>query len=274
LGTFARRKIVRLGYPYLIWASAQTLLQVALARYTNHPVELSSLWTLAFAPPMQFWFLYALLLQALFIGAFAKLGGGRAALVYVSAALFITAPLVQIGPWLVLYQARHALVYTALGCWAGQPGKLASLAAWSTRRHLITACAGFVAVALYATWGHTQHHLAFLPAVCGSVAVLSACSLIARRAGGAGRLSRHLEALGRASLAIFVAHTLASAAVRIGLQKWLGVEDVTLHVVAGVFVGTYAPFLLYCATQQGAGRFLFEWVKDPPRPKSPRTSWA
>ena len=51
---FVQKRLIRLGYPYFLWASLQTLLQCLLSRYTNHTLGFGAFLRLGIEPPMQF----------------------------------------------------------------------------------------------------------------------------------------------------------------------------------------------------------------------------
>jgi peptidoglycan/LPS O-acetylase OafA/YrhL len=55
---------------------------------------------------------------------------------------------------------------------------------------------------------------------------------------------RWIAGLGGASMAIYLSHTIFSAAARIGLQQ-VGVTDVAVHMVVGTLVGLLCPVVLY-----------------------------
>lgn len=65
-----------------------------------------------------------------------------------------------------------------------------------------------------------------------------------------------LALLGRATMPIFLAHTIFSAALRIGLVQ-LGLTDPTLHLVAGTLVGLVGPLLMWrLALRLGISRWI------------------
>ncbi|MET0341922.1 MAG: acyltransferase [Polyangiales bacterium] len=265
--TFAKKRLVRLGYPYLLWATLQTLVQVVLSRYTNRPTQLSDLWRIAFEPPMQFWFLYALFLQVLVIGALWKLGVPRVGIFLVGLALYLVGPYLSMGTWLPLYQARDGLVYTGLGVMLGEGARLRTLERRKGGEYVAVAVLG-LALVTAGVWLRLEEHFlwALGLALCGSAGLLALGLLLERAPGAAlARLRDHIVLWGAASLAIFVAHTLASAAARIALQKVLHIENAPLHLVAGMAVGIYVPLVLYVASRRYDLPYLFEW---PTRPRA------
>ncbi len=258
---FAQKRLIRLGYPYFLWASLQTLLQCLLARYTNHPLGFDAFLRLGVDPPMQFWFLYALLIQVLCIGLLAKLGLDRKALFAFAVLVFATTPYIPLGTFMPLNQAREYLLYTALGVFCGAHGRLHAWTSLPPRRLLLAALLGYGGVALAVHLElPTQRLPALLTALAGGAASLCLASAIASQAG---HLSRLLAVWGEASMAIFVAHTLASAAMRIALSKGLQVEQAWVHLVLGTLVGIAVPWALYSWGKRNHFPYAFEWPLAP-----------
>jgi fucose 4-O-acetylase-like acetyltransferase len=263
-----RRHVLKLGYIYLIWSTAQLALQVAMSDHTNSAVGWSSLWTILIEPPMQFWFLYALLVQALWLGLLDRAGVTPLVSLLIAAILFVTAPFVPLGTWSVLDQARSFLPFTAFGLLMGRVG-LSALSAQKSVPLALCAIAGFSAVTLaveVAPDGLGQ--TADLPvSLAGVVAAVCLCALWSR---APSRLGQHSSAvlaeLGKCSLAIYVAHTIASAGVRIGLQKVMQVDEPLTHAVLGTIAGLVVPVGLYRATQRFNFPYPFEWPRLHARP--------
>ncbi len=257
-----RRAAQRLAWPYVVWAPLQSLLQVLMAGHTNSPGRLS--WSLLWDPPMQFWFLHVLLLHALVFAALAALGTSRRMLVVVALAVWASAGHVPLGPWGVLHQARATLFFTALGIAAGPTAMLAAIGTLPRAWLLAAAAACWAAVAMMlagapAGWPEASAPAAFV-ALVGSVGTALVAVWIAGAAAGPWAwLRRQLAWWGSGSLAIFVAHTMASSAARIGLQRVAGVSDPAVHVVAGIAAGILLPLALLALVRRFAIPFVFAW---------------
>jgi hypothetical protein len=65
-------------------------------------------------------------------------------------------------------------------------------------------------------------------------------------------------------MAIFCAHTIASAGVRIALQKILRVDNAGVHLAAGVAAGLYGPLALVWLSQRFRFPYLFELPRRRP----------
>jgi len=191
----------------------------------------------------------------------------------IAAVLFVTAPFVPLGGWSVLHDARSFLPFTALGLLMGREG-LSALSAQQRLPLALWAVAGFAAVALAVEvapegLGETSD----LPvSLAGVVAAACLCALWSR---ARSRLGRHSSAvlaeLGKCSLAIYVAHTIVSAGVRIGLQKVMHVDEPLTHAVLGTIAGLVVPVGLYRAAQRFNFPYPFEWPRPHAQPAAPLT---
>jgi hypothetical protein len=97
-------------------------------------------------------------------------------------------------------------------------------------------------------------------AACGIAASVSLAILLSR-VGGWG----FVRVLGLYSLEIYVAHTIASAGLRIVLQRGLKVDDPAAHIVIGTLGGIVLPLALLWLYR----RFDAEWLF-----RLPRREWA
>jgi hypothetical protein len=100
----------------------------------------------------------------------------------------------------------------------------------------------------------------FAIACVGIVASVCLCVRLSElQSRAAQSCSALLVRWGEASMAIFVAHTLASAAIRIGLVKTLHVEDVTVHLLLGTVAGIGIPWALFLLSKRYHVPYLFAW---------------
>ncbi|AHE32258.1 acyltransferase [Burkholderia pseudomallei] len=122
---------------------------------------------------------------------------------------------------------------------------------------LVAVAATFAASVAFAhRFGESDSIWALPAALSGSALVL----LVAHRAARRGDAARHapraswLEYLGFASMPIYLAHILATAATRIALVT-LGIVDVGAQLALGTFAGVLGPTLLYAlALRAGTAR--------------------
>jgi uncharacterized membrane protein YcfT len=96
--------------------------------------------------------------------------------------------------------------------------------------------------------------------LCGIAASVALAVLLSR----AGSFD-FVRVLGTYSLEIYVAHTIASASIRIALQKVLKVQDVTAHLAIGTIGGIVFPLLLAVLCRRFHAEFLFRFPKKADR---------
>lgn len=256
-------KLRRVWYPYLIWAPTQILLQIFAGAHVNHRVGFDAITRMLYAPPMQFWFLYALLLQQLMFWLAWRLGTGRAAFFLIAVACAWVERSVELGPFVPLHQALSHLPFLAAGVWLGEPRRLASIGQLPMRLVFFVAFVGFSLVGASAAAPDQVWAMHWQPLLTASgVSAALALSLLVHR-------SRVLAYLGQRSLEIFVAHTIASAATRIVLRSVLHVESAALHLVSGFVVGVAAPLVLVAVCQRLRFPYLFAWPSRATTAASP-----
>lgn len=241
-------------YPYLVWSAAQTALQAAMARHTNHPVSLDDLWRIAYQPVMQFWFLYALALVYVIYLALAKAGLGAWAILAAFVAWAAAAPWLPPVWWGPLVQAQRFAPFVALGAALyGVPALRRLPDRWSPAVAAALAITGYGTVAVLVSANALADPVAAAAAaLAGIAATVALASLLGR-----GQAFGFVNTWGRLSLEIFLAHTIASAGVRVLLTRVVGTTEPAIHVAAGTLGGLYLPILLaLVAGRLGAG-FLF-----------------
>ena len=246
-------------YPYVVWTILFALSQAALVGHTNREVNLSEvLRTFLWRPYAHFWFLYALMLTLVPLFYLAKLPQRSTFILFAA----ITVQLAEIrgllGNWPPLLEAGHYFIYIAGGAvlsdlifhWTPR----LSSTAWL----LIAATAGYTALALLL---RTAPKAAGLHAVTGISATIALAMLLARTVA-----ANSFSFLGQKSLVIYVAHVIPAAAMRIVLQRLLGIHSLMLHLALGTAVGIAIPLLLEQLALLCHFPFLFSWPGRPPRP--------
>lgn len=162
-------------------------------------------------------------------------------------------------PWFPILSAAWYGIYYAVGAAANLRDRVAT----SALRPAATVPIAVIGYALVAAW--TAWDPKGLPnpariagdlaaALSGSAATIALAMLTAETAA-----SRVLGSWGRASLPIFVAHTIFSAATRIALIKVLKVHSPAAHVVLGTVGGLIPSLLLARLAERWSFPYLFRW---------------
>jgi fucose 4-O-acetylase-like acetyltransferase len=239
-GGYVVGRLRRVGYPYLVWVPLQTLLQLAFASQINHAATLGQIGKAFYQPPLQFWFLYTLLLQSLLFGIWRWGGGGPWGFLGAAIAGWVGGAWLPDGVWAPAHSTIDMLPYLAIGALLGAAGDLRNV--YRIPRGILGTIVilGFSTVTIGVRSGLEDSRW-FRPvgALAGTAGSMAAALMIER--GGVGRL---LAEWGRRSLAIYVAHTIVSAAVRIGLQRGAHVTSVGVHLALGTVAGIVGPVLL------------------------------
>jgi peptidoglycan/LPS O-acetylase OafA/YrhL len=229
-------------YPYFLWGSIETLVLLLASGLTNQPLSLPldrALLQILWAPPAQFWFLYALFFLHVIALVTLSLGGrllfaGAFALLYT---VCVVSP--QVSDLLAHYIAGTNILFYVLGVSLGGP-----LVAWRgtvVRPYLLMLIAGTVcSAAVWAAWSAkaaSYSYVALPAAFAGTAAIL----LLAY--ADPFRLSRWLEPLGRRSMPIYLLHILFLAGARILLVKAFHVSNVDLILPIIFVIGVAGPLV-------------------------------
>lgn len=242
-------------YPYVVWSTLQTLFQIALSRYTNKPADAASLVGIVVRPVMQFWFLYALLLISLFYVALVKAKLPAWALIAVAVVLLFVPDFGLVGVLPPILGFKSFFIYYVAGALC------AKLVAYQPSRAASSSVAlfGFCAVTVAVT------HFGEPPSVVLKVlvALLGMSAVASLSASLPAKGFAFLKRWGTYSLQIFVAHTLASAGVRIVLQRGAHVSSPVVHLIGGTLAGITFPLLLALLCERRGWDFVFTLRAKP-----------
>jgi len=257
-GEFGLDRLRTIAYPYLVWSLISVVIKAGLGSAVTRPRGLAEMGRILIQPIEQFWFLYALFFLVLAVGALLKLGASPWLIAAAAAIAYPGVLPVSGSSWGPLDQIRQFAIYVAAGTLFESLGAASGLVSARSAWLGLLATAGLLVVAAAAGTGLTSQP-AVRPALAasGTAAVLALAVLTDRV--GAGRA---VGGLGRYSLEIFVAHTIASASTRIGLLKVARVADPTTHLILGTAAGLLVPIALAV----GLGRIGFRYGFTLPRP--------
>ena len=166
---------------------------------------------------------------------------------------------IDIGSWGVLYQTRSNAIYFAVGAILGSnPNYLQSINSTRSKILIIISFLGFAIIA-FATLKNLQanNFIAFLLAFLGVSSTICLSIFSAR-----SNRFKFIQQWGIFSLAIFVAHTIASAMARIILQKLLGITEPWIHLLIGTGVGIYLSIALVLLGERLKFPYFFTYGKS------------
>lgn len=253
LRRFLVSRVTRLLWPFVLWTWLFFGLKLVAGGAANHPVTLAEFPLIPLPPYEHLWFLWALFLAQIVLAicfvilrplvgmTVLQLILGLAALSLAAIIPYLVIPSPTFGaaiehfPYFIAGAAMGTLVMRRA------PGWLALVAAVLFGLLLSDPSYGKVGLLVAMT-------------LC-----LLACTVISwldPQRDAAPVAIRLLRYLGLYSLPIFLAHTVFSAAFRIGLLSQ-GVEDLPVHLVGATVVGLAGPIVLARVSQHlGASRLL------------------
>lgn len=254
--SFVADRVLRLLWPLMLWTWIFFAIKILAGDAPNTPHSLADFPILPFPPRLHFWFLWALFLIQVSLGLLALAAGALARetafwvglfMLSIAGALWLDVPR-ALAPWVI--QAVVNAPFVLLGV-------LVARMRWLPDRPLAgtIALVVFVGIIARAVPGDLTHETKISVAL---VAVLALVVLIrvAEASSTAFARSRWLSHLGRISMAIYLGHTIFSAATRSALLA-VGFDQVWLHLLAGVGAGLTGPTALaWAANRFGLARVL------------------
>lgn len=245
LGEALISRVTRLIWPLVLWTYVFATMRLAAGGNANDQISgWQSLIFFPLPPRDHFWFLWALFLLQI-AGIFGIRAYGRKLPQPVWLALAVGAALIAAYVPFVLNQWTvgamiHASAFLT-GIWLGPKLPLLGMTG------LAATALGF-ALLQWASF-HLPSSLILTQAlgIALSVAMLALCAALASHRGAITRVLAHL---GQASMAIFLAHTIFSAATRSALAPIT--SGLVPHMVLGTIAGLIGPLLILAAIRRVA----------------------
>jgi fucose 4-O-acetylase-like acetyltransferase len=251
---FVVNRILRLVWPLTLWTYLFLATKLLAGDFANSPITAADLVRLPFPGYLHLWFLWALFLQHMAIvltRPFIIDGHYATAKLAALAVLSIALALMPLSS-AIAYWFGNAIKYApflVMGIMIGQTGLLDR---FGTGARLIAAIAFLcviVAWPLFADEAVTR-----LAGSCiltfGLIAVVSAFGR------SIPTWASWLVSLGTASMAIYLCHTVFSAAVREALLS-LGIDAIGIHLILGTVAGIVGSLaVLWLSTRTGTRRIL------------------
>ncbi|MEA1952407.1 MAG: acyltransferase [Planctomycetota bacterium] len=262
---FLAVKLRTIVYSYFLWSVVQILLMLAVAGKTTHAVSWLDLATITYRPVMQFWFLYALFAMLVVFAVLRMLRFGPWAMLAFSIVVYLFSPFLPVGTWDPIVWVFQGMIFFGVGVAAARATLMGTAAVSSIRLAVWgVACTVLLTLGVWCLGPldlpDDVRDARFLPlfaskpvlALLGIGMLFSAGELLAR----GGRLDA-LRRYGILTLQIYVAHTITMAATRMVLYKVFKVEDVWIHLAAGMIAGIYFPLALWWLCRRFGFPYLF-----------------
>ncbi|KND59694.1 Arginine/ornithine antiporter ArcD [Candidatus Burkholderia verschuerenii] len=256
---FVGSKVDTLVYPFVIWSTLQGGIQILLSRYTNGNATVSDMLTMYVRPHDQFWFLYALFMNAVLFALLYWREAYRRGWPLLILAITVVLYLLQdrIGErFNVDFITRFAVFYIAGACFMPLVRRLETVGMGTIA--LVVVVFAVLEYVFHITFGLNYERTGVFSLVLAffGIAALACVSVQTARS--------HVDwlgQLGRVSMQIYLMHILAGSGTRIILSKALHVHNWTVHAVVGTAVGIVAPIIAWQLMQ----RFRMTWLFNRPR---------
>lgn len=252
-------KVDTIVYPYVVWSLIQGLVEVALSRYTNHQTTLAQILSFPWHPRQQFWFLYALFF--VFVAACIAYRWlpprWRPLILLLAVVAFVQKD--HVPRWITMYYLAANSVFFFIG--AALP-RLAEKSYRLGAGALLASLLAFAAVQAAFLFARPMLPQPWFNTALLAVGVVSIACVVAASSWSSQRGGVWLALLGKHSLAIFLMHTLAASGVRIILHKFVGNDDLVLHLALGTLIGLGAPLIAVILLERWNVQGLFS---APPR---------
>lgn len=252
-GPFVLRRVTRLLWPMALWTWIFFGFKMLAGSAANTPVSPTDFPIIPLPPFEHLWFLWALFLVQLVVMVLALVGQPmlgstdlRRAFVVVAVGLAAALSVLHIPSEIFGLAVLH-MPYFLAGAVVGRLSEVRP-SVWATSGAALGAVVLFAAV-LYG--------LPTVPLSLGLVLFLWVIvAFLDKGNARAPRLISALRYLGQASMAIYLTHTIFSAALRFWLSG-MDINAVLLHLVLATTVGVLCPLgVLWSARRLGITRFL------------------
>lgn len=241
-GKFFTSRVTRLLWPLALWTYLFVGSKLVAGSFANKPLEAGDIPWFPIPGKWQFWFLWALFLMHITLLLLRPLltsdAARRPALWGLFAVSIIGAVFAGELPDDVHRLTNNVLSflpYFVAGLLIGHHKMIRPATPPVAAAGCVIFAAGVVTQPFFDT-----PFLVLLLGLGLSVALMAAMSLLTKDATA---MHQGLLALGKASMVIFLAHTIFTASIRIVLQK-VGIDWLPIHLVVGVTLGIALPLVM------------------------------
>ncbi len=257
LFSIVKRNIILLIIPLIFWSYLQIGIQYAAGSSVNNPLSIYHVIWAPYPPKFQFWFLSALFIIACFAAAILKLKKGPYILAILSISTIIALSIghlmnadfaeykqadIKLAGDAIFFMPYYALglFVPAIALIRRNKGFLLSLFAFST------------SVTIYLHFYQEANWFYYLFSFICVFTAYQIAAFVGEKVESYVQshdpmkmtwLHNAILFIGMNSMIIFLAHVIAEAGTRVILLK-LGITNLHLHLIAGVFTGLFCPLLL------------------------------
>ncbi len=233
-------KIKTILYPFIIWSILQTAIEVMLSNFTNGQIGMENLLTAIFIPRAQYWFLHALfcinliniLLQYVF----------RKHWLLISSMLSILFHIFPINISIFSNSVTY-LIFFNVGIFICEYIESTKTIEKSNKLIFIfisCICMFIILEYVYIVEKITLLKDMLILPLLGTITVFCYSLLISKYKVQ----KKVLSLLGKYSLHIYILHILVASGTRIVLLRGFNIDNVTIHIFLGTFLGITLPLII------------------------------
>ncbi len=250
---FLSSRLKTIAYPYFVWSTIQSLLQIFVSRWINTSMSFSELLAITVNPVMQFWFLYALFMCQMLFYILAK-ALNKWQILVIAIFLKLISPTILPLPWIVLDYLFIYFVWFVAGSLSFNYLKIKLK---SSNSKLLILSLSLLAINITSQFipNHMQIKSS-IAVISGSLMVITLSAVL-----DAKGLLCVLKAWGQNSLEIYVAHTICMSAARVILMKIFHIHDAWIHIIVGMSAGIYGPLVMIKIANHLNMGFIFRFPK-------------
>jgi fucose 4-O-acetylase-like acetyltransferase len=235
-----KEKVVTLLFPYFLWTIMQGSINVVLSKVTNNSISWGEVFTKVWYQPLwQFWYLYVLFLSFLVCYVLRKLMPLNIVLI-VSALFYFAVPYVDF--W-VSKSFMGNFFFFILGAYLMNLNLDKIEKKVYKTKYFILSIASFLALSSLYLLNLTLLNSSIFNLILGLAGinlVITLSVFISKQ-----KYFGFIKYLGTTSLAIYLIHILAASGVRIILSKFLGIYNVSIHLIVGTILGVILPIIAF-----------------------------
>lgn len=230
-------KVKTILWPYILWSLIQGCVNVLLSSMTNSSITWNDLaFKILFRPFGQFWFLYVLFIQYLFVLSIYKRFSLKTILI-ISGCIFLTQP--YLSNYWVLGKLFGNTIFLCLGLMVNKIGviRLADIFMRFRYQYIATI---FFTISIFYVFEMNNLITGFLVAISGILFIIRSSIILSNH-----KLVIWVKELGILTMPIYLLHIFFASGVRIILEKFIGNTSVLLHLLIGTLCGVFLPMAIY-----------------------------
>ncbi len=250
-------------YPYLIWSLLKGGIKIALLNFTNESAELSDLLAIWYLPLGHFWFLYVLVLMYIVYAVSLQIRMFYLQMLVVASLVLFFFPIDLKIASLDQFSANFLFFVFGVIYQKYSLDKLVNKKSFLYASVLIPCLFLTGAIFTFSKLNglYSLHPAMVLPlSLMGIAAVVYISKYLAEK-----ETLRVIKIFGFYSLAIYLAHTIFGSGIRIIMDKFMGLQNIGIHILAGMLVGIIVPVFLYQFSMKWNFPYLFELRRRLPK---------